>query len=88
MKLLNEKEKTNLTGGYGASYLWNTAIITGMLGQNLAGSIGLIAQLVQTLNPNPKYSRTQLLDNTAARMYARIAQHPSKATMSFGSPFF
>ncbi|MCV3728212.1 hypothetical protein OF376_00205 [Ureaplasma miroungigenitalium] len=88
MQKLSIKMKQKITSGFFGNYMWNTAIMTGLLGQNITGALGLVAQLVHVFNPAPRFTRHQFIDNPAARMYTRIAQHPSRATLSFGSPFF
>lgn len=89
MKKINDSLKRNLYGGASVnSNLWTATMSTGVLGQTFVGSISLLAQIIHSFNPNPKYYRADVIDNTAARIYARTSGVAWQSTLSFGSPYF
>lgn len=92
MQKINQINKKHIIGGYdnkiAKSYSWNNALRFGLIGESIVGGISMISQIIHTLNPDPLFYKPDMVDNTAARIFTRIAQHPSKATVSFGSPFF
>ncbi|WP_031489371.1 hypothetical protein [Ureaplasma canigenitalium] len=94
MKELNLTTKQELVGGFAAasgsfnSYMWNKAMVGSVLGSTISGFFSTIAQMVYAFNEEPAVPHYRLIDNTAARIYARVAPHPSRSTLSFGSPFF
>lgn len=92
MQKMSNNFKQEYYGGFAASnsfnYMWNNALISSMLGQTVLGFFGMISQLVYAFNPQPRFHAHQMVDNSAARTYARIAQKPMNSTISLGSPFF
>lgn len=92
MQKISDNFKKVYYGGFSTSnsfnYMWNNALISSMLGQTVVGFLGMISQLVYAFNPQPKFNPQQMIDNSVARTYARIAQKPMNSTISLGTPFF
>ncbi|KEZ22050.1 hypothetical protein [Ureaplasma diversum] len=91
MQKLNHHLKLESIGGAAKAKsmgLWGGMILGSLFGDSVSSIFNLAAQIVYMNNPNPLYSKRDLLDNPAPKIYTRLNRYPTTSSFNVGSPFF